>query len=218
MHRIRTYSTLLIAAPLLALAGCNLAPPPVPVRPPSYVSNLPIVPTYMHAEVIGGSAARLRRARAAGIRPLGAAAVTDYTSRLETELRRQTAGTGVDVIRSGDRILVRLPAAFTFDVGSSTIKPQAVSTVSEVGLTLKSFNQTLVDVLGHTDATGTAAANQALSEKRAQAVAANLRSRGVAQARIATRGHGANFPIGDNVTETGRALNRRVEIRLVPLR
>jgi outer membrane protein OmpA-like peptidoglycan-associated protein len=114
--------------------------------------------------------------------------------------------------------LLRLPAAFTFDVGSSTIKPQAVSTVSEVGLTLKNFNQTLVDVLGHTDATGTPAANQALSEKRAQAVAANLRARGVSQARTATRGYGATHPIGDNVSETGRALNRRVEIRLVPLR
>ncbi len=218
MHRIRTYSTLLIAAPLLAVAGCNTGPPPVAVQPPSYISNLPIVPAYMHAEVIGGSAARLKKARAAGIRPLGAAAVADYSNRVESELRRQTAGTGVDVIRSGDRILLRLPAAFTFDVGSSTIKPQAVSTVSEVGLTVKKFNQTLVDVLGHTDATGTAAANQALSEKRAQSVAANLRSRGVAQARIATRGHGANHPIGDNDTETGRGLNRRVEIRLVPLR
>jgi outer membrane protein OmpA-like peptidoglycan-associated protein len=217
MHRIRTFSTLLIAGPLLVVAGCNTAPP-VPVRPPSYVSNLPIVPAYMHSEVIGGSAARLKKARAAGIRPLGPAASAEYVARLETELRRQTAGTGVDVIRSGDRILVRLPAAFTFDVGSSTIKPQAVSTVSEVGLTLKKLNQTLVDVLGHTDATGTAAANKTLSEKRAQAVAANLRARGVAQARIATRGHGADFPIGDNVTETGRALNRRVEIRLVPLR
>lgn len=218
MHRIRTLSTVLIAGPLLVVAGCNTAPAPVPVRPPSYVSNLPIVPAYMHAEVVGGSAARLRRARAAGIRPLGVAAVAPYVNRLETELRRQTAGTGVDVIRSGDRILLRLPAEFTFDVGSSTIKPQAVSTVSEVGLTLKSFNQTLVDVLGHTDSTGTAAANKTLSERRAQAVAANLRSRGVAQARIATRGHGADFPIGENVTETGRALNRRVEIRLVPLR
>jgi outer membrane protein OmpA-like peptidoglycan-associated protein len=218
MQRIRTFSTFVVAAPLLAIAGCNTGPPPIAVQPPSYVSNLPIVPTYMHAEVIGGSAARLKKARAAGIRPLGVAAVSDYANRLESELRRQTAGTGVDVIRSGDRILLRLPAAFTFDVGSSAIKPQAVSTVSEIGLTVKKFNQTLVDVLGHTDATGTAAANQTLSEKRAQAVAANLRSRGVAQARLATRGHGADYPIGDNVTEAGRALNRRVEIRLVPLR
>jgi outer membrane protein OmpA-like peptidoglycan-associated protein len=121
------------------------------------------------------------------------------------------------VIRSGDRILLRLPATLTFDVGRAEIKPQALSTLTEIGLTLKRFNQSLVDVLGHTDATGTPAANQALSQRRAEAVAAHLRSRGVVAGRIATRGYGSTHPIGDNATEQGRALNRRVEIKLVPL-
>ena len=76
----------------------------------------------------------------------------------------------------------------------------------------------LVDVLGHTDSTGSEASNKALSERRAQAVAAHLKSRGVATARIATRGYGASFPIADNATEQGRATNRRVEIKVVPLR
>ena len=54
---------------------------------------------------------------------------------------RQTAGTGVEVIRSGELLLLRLPASGTFDVGKSEIRPQALSTVSEIGLTLKKFNQ-----------------------------------------------------------------------------
>lgn len=218
MRRLRTLAALMLGGPLLALGGCSTAPAPAPIVPPSYVASLPVVPAYLHADVIGGRAARLKKARAAGIRPLAPTAVADYVSRQELELRRQTAGTGVDVIRSGELLLLRLPAGFTFDVGSSGIKPQAVSTVNEIGLTLKKFNQTLVDVLGHTDSTGTAAVNQTLSEKRAQSVAAQLRARGVASARIATRGYAATHPIGDNATESGRTLNRRVEIKLVPLR
>jgi outer membrane protein OmpA-like peptidoglycan-associated protein len=179
---------------------------------------VPVAPAYLQGPLIGGHAARVKKARAAGLKLLGPAAAADYVRRQELDLRRQTAGTGVDVIRSGDLIILRLPATLTFDVGRAEIRPQALSTVTEIGLTLKRFNQSLVDVLGHTDATGTAAANQALSQRRAEAVAAHLRSRGVAGARIATRGYGSTYPIGDNVTEQGRALNRRVEIKLVPLR
>src|SRR3990170_4726421 len=135
----------------------------------------------------------------------------DLVNRKETELRRQTAGTGVEVIRSGEVLLLRLPASGTFDVGRSEIRSQAVSTVNEIGLILKRFNQSLVDVLGHTDATGTAAGNEALSQKRAQAVAAQLRTRGVSAARVATRGYGSTYPIADNGTPTGQASNRRVE-------
>ncbi|HUE79824.1 MAG TPA: OmpA family protein [Sphingomicrobium sp.] len=219
MGRLRILAALAIGVPLLATAGCGIgpfasAPPPVPL--PTVAA--PIVPAYLHADVIGGAAARLRKARAAGIRPLATPAVLDYVNRQENELRRQTAGTGVDVIRAGDRLLLRLPASGTFDVGSAEIRPQALSTVSEIGLTLKKYNQSLVDVLGHTDPTGTQASNQTLSQRRAESVARQLRSRGVAAARIATRGYASSHPIADNSTETGRAANRRVEIKLVPLR
>lgn len=214
MRRLRTFATLVIVGPLIVTAGCgfggNSMPPPVP-----YV---PVVPAYLQADVIGGHAARLKKARAAGLKVLNPAAIPDYVSREEIDLRRETAGTGVDVIRSGNVLLLRLPASGTFDVGKSTIKSQAVSTLTEIALTLKKFNQSFVDVLGHTDSTGTEASNKVLSERRAQAVAAHLRSRGVGQSRIATRGYGASEPIGDNSTDIGRAMNRRVEIKIVPLR
>ncbi|MBA2466334.1 MAG: OmpA family protein [Sphingomonas sp.] len=200
----------------MTTAGCMPMGPPGPPPLPPVVG--PVVPAYMHADVIGGRAARVKKARAAGARLLTAAATYDYVNRQEIELRRQTAGTGVEVIRSGELILLRLPASGTFDVGRSDIRPQAVSTVNEIGLILKRFNQSLVDVLGHTDATGTAASNVALSQRRAQSVAAQLRTRGVSPARVATRGYGATFPIADNGTEIGRGTNRRVEIKLVPLR
>ena len=175
-------------------------------------------PAYVHGDVIGGRATRVKRARAAGLKLLAPEAVYDYVNRQELDLRRQTAGTGVDVIRSGELLLLRLPATGAFDVGRSEIRPQAASTISEIGLTLKRFNQSMVDVLGHTDATGNPASNQALSERRAQAVATHLKSRGVVAARVSTRGYAAVHPIASNATESGRATNRRVEIKLVPLR
>lgn len=218
MRRLSTLAALAVGG-AMATAGCGLgpfAPPPPPPPAPRVV--VPAVPAYVHADLIGGRAARVKKARAAKVKPLTTIDAWDYVNRQEIDLRRQTAGTGVDVLRSGELILLRLPATGTFDVGSSTIKPQAMSTLAEIGLTLKRFNQSLIDVLGHSDSTGTAAANTALSDKRAQAVAAQLRARGVSAARIATRGHAASYPIADNATEEGRAMNRRVEIKIVPLR
>lgn len=216
MRRFRTLAAIVIVAPLMATAGCSNIFAPVPIGPPQQAG--PVVPPYLLADVIGGHAARLKKARAAGAKLLSPAAVAVFVSQQELDLRRETAGTGVDVIRSGDLLFVRLPAGATFDVGRSDIRPQALSTLGEIGRTLKKYNQTLVDVVGHTDSTGSEAVNRALSERRAQAVVAQLRSRGVAAARIATRGYGASEPIADNSTEVGRAMNRRVEIKVVPLR
>jgi outer membrane protein OmpA-like peptidoglycan-associated protein len=220
MRRFRTFAALAVSGPLLATAGCGLGPfgPPPPPPPAAPAIVVPVVPAYVHSDLIGGRAARVKKARATGIKPLTNINAWDYVQRQEIELRRQTAGTGVDVIRSGELLLLRLPASGTFDVGSSEIKPQAVSTVAEIGLTLKKFNQSLVDVLGHSDSTGTAASNQVLSQKRAESVARQLRAKGVSAARIATKGYAAAHPISDNATEAGRALNRRVEIKVVPLR
>ncbi len=218
MGHLRTFAALVAGVPILATAGCNIGPFAPPPPPPAPTVVVPTIPAYAQADLIGGRAARIKKARAAGAKLLTSTAAWDYVNRQEIDLRRQTAGTGVDVIRSGEMLLLRLPATGTFDVGSAVIRPQAMSTVNEIGLTLKKFNQSLVDVLGHTDSTGNPASNQALSQKRAESVAKQLRARGVAQARIATRGHAANYPIGDNLTEEGRALNRRVEIKVVPLR
>src|SRR6476659_5828126 len=197
MRRFRTFAVFAVAGPMLAMAGCSTLFAPSPYGPPQGVI-VPVVPAYLLGDVIGGYSARLKRVRAAGIRPLSPVAVTDYVSQQELDLRRESAGTGVAVIRSGDMLIVRLPSGSTFNVGRSDISPQAVSMLGEIGLTLKKHNQSLVAVLGHTDSTGTEAANKAVSERRAQSVAAMLRSRGVAQSRIATRGYGSSQPIGDN--------------------
>ena len=204
------------AAVAAMLSGCaNLLPGGEAPPPPRYVA--PQLPAYALGEVIGGHAARLKAVRAAGIKPLNPTAVPNFVGRQELQLRQQTAGTGIDVIRSGNIVLVRLPASTAFDVGQATLRPQAQSLVGEIALTLKHYPQFFVDVLGHSDSTGNPKSNQALSERRAQSVAARLNSGGVAKARTRTRGYAAAHPIAGNDDETGRALNRRVEIRLVPI-
>jgi len=67
-------------------------------------------------------------------------------------------------------------------------------------------------VEGHTDSQGNGAANQALSEKRAQAVVAWLTGKGISASRLTAKGFGATKPVADNSTDDGRAKNRRVEL------
>jgi outer membrane protein OmpA-like peptidoglycan-associated protein len=99
------------------------------------------------------------------------------------------------------------------------VNPQFDATLLEIARTVKTRKQTFVDVYGHTDTTGTPQVNQALSDKRAAAVASYLASHGVARARIASKGLGETAPLyNPDPTETQRAANRRVEIRLVPFR
>ena len=172
---------------------------------------------YLVGDLVGGRGDRTEKIVGAGIGAIAGGAVGAYMDKQERDLRRQTAGTGVEVIRQGDDLILRMPSGITFPVDSSTIQPQFRSTLDQVAQTLASYNQTYVDVLGHTDSTGSDAYNQALSERRAGAVADYLTSRGVARARMGIRGYGETAPIASNDSEMGRAQNRRVEIKLVPV-
>ncbi|MFN3613997.1 MAG: OmpA family protein [Rubrimonas sp.] len=152
----------------------------------------------------------------AGIGALAGAAVGDYLNRQQRELEQDLAGTGATVVNTGDALLITLPENITFAVDSSTVQPQFMAALSDMAQTLRAYPQSYVDVIGHTDSTGSAAYNQQLSERRAQAVANVLISRGVQRERIVAYGFGETQPIADNNTPQGRAMNRRVEIRVTP--
>ncbi|WP_425510506.1 OmpA family protein [Xanthomonas hawaiiensis] len=173
------------------------------------------------AGLLSGSSATERRQHAmigAGIGALSGAAIGNYQDRQERALRERTANTGIDVRRDGDNITLNLPDGITFDFNQSTLKPQFYSALNGVAQTLGEYNQTMIEVVGHTDSIGSDAVNQRLSEQRASSVAAYLTAQGVQPERIQTLGAGKKYPIADNSTEAGRAQNRRVEIRVVPLR
>ena len=221
MRNIKTTAALGLSAALLTTAACTTDP---------YTGERRINRTavgavlgagagYLLGDVIGGRGDRAERIIGAGIGAVAGGAVGAYMDRQERELRRQTAGTGVDVIRQGDDLLLRMPSGITFDHDRSDVKPEFRATLDEVAATLNTYNQTYIDVLGHTDSTGTPEYNQALSERRAQSVAAYLSARGVSPARMATRGYGESALLySPDDTEAERAANRRVELKIVPVR
>jgi len=167
--------------------------------------------------IIGGKRNRTEVLVGTGIGALAGAAVGAYMDKQEKELREKTAGTGIDVVRQGDEIVLNMPSKVTFDVDSALVNAQFQPTLNEVARVLSQYEKTFVDVVGHTDSTGSDAYNMTLSQRRADSVATYLSSNGVLRARIATQGMGESQPIASNDSETGRAQNRRVEIKLVPV-
>ncbi len=173
------------------------------------------------AGLLSGSDATERRQRAlvgAGIGGLAGGSIGAYQERQEAELRRQTAGTGIDVSRDGDVIKLNLPDGVTFDFGKAELKPQFYTALNNVASTLREYNQTIVEVSGHTDSIGTDAVNQRLSEQRAASVGNYLIGQGLQRERFEIVGMGKRYPVASNDTDAGRALNRRVEIRVLPVR
>jgi outer membrane protein OmpA-like peptidoglycan-associated protein len=114
-------------------------------------------------------------------------------------------------------IAIALDAAVLFDTGKSALKPEAQATLHEAATRVKKFAGARVEISGHTDTVGSAAANQALSEARAAAVKAWFVDReGIAARTLSTRGYGSTQPVADNATDAGRARNRRVDVQITP--
>ena len=166
--------------------------------------------------VIGGKTGRIV---GAGIGGVAGAVVGAQMDKQIKELKEVTAGTGVDVteVDNGQAILVNLPDGVTFDVNSTAVKPQFRATLDQIAQSLQQYPNSLVDVYGHTDSTGSDAYNQTLSENRARSVGNYLSMRGVSAARLRTMGFGETQPVATNDTEEGRARNRRVEIKIIPI-
>ncbi|MCR4269509.1 OmpA family protein, partial [Nitratireductor sp. ZSWI3] len=154
----------------------------------------------------------------AGVGALAGGAIGSYMDQQEAQLRGQLQGTGVSVTRQGDYIILNMPSNITFSTDSADIQPAFYGTLNSVALVLQKYNRTLVDVYGHTDSTGDDNYNLQLSQRRAGAVANYLVGQGVNGQRFAVIGEGETQPIASNATPDGRAQNRRVEIRLSPLR
>ncbi len=152
-----------------------------------------------------------------GIGALTGGLVGNYMDQQEAKLRAQLRGTGVSVTRQGDNIILNMPGNVTFATDSSDISSNFYPVLDSVGIVLNEFNKTYVDVIGHTDSTGSLQHNQGLSERRAQSVADYLTSRQVVPERLIVRGVGPQYPIASNDTAEGRAQNRRVEIILTPI-
>ncbi|MFZ5748123.1 MAG: OmpA family protein [Pseudomonadota bacterium] len=218
-----TFATKLVTAAALAATALTAGCVTDPVTGEKRLSNAAIggiggaFGGYLLGDIIGGRHDRTEKLVGAGIGGIAGAAIGSYMDRQERDMRQRTAGTDVRVVRQGDELVLSMPSGITFDTDSATIQPQFRNTLDQVADVLRQYNQTYIDVYGHTDSTGSDAYNQQLSERRASSVADYLSSHGVQGARIATRGFGETQPIASNDTEEGRAANRRVEIKIVPV-
>ncbi len=170
--------------------------------------------------LISGDDAVERRQHAligAGIGALAGGSIGYYQDKQEAALRAELEGTGVSVTRMGDNITLNMPGNVTFATDSSDLSPAFFDVLNSVGKVLAEFDQTVVEVAGHTDSSGTHAYNQGLSERRANSVAAYLNSQGVIPQRVITVGMGETRPVADNSSSAGKQANRRVEITMVPI-
>ena len=111
------------------------------------------------------------------------------------------------VTNMGDYLIVNMPQDVLFAIDSAALRPDLIR-----------YPNSRIEVIGHTDNSGSAAYNQDLSQRRAVSVAEVLRATGVPGNRIAAYGRGEDMPIASNATEQGRAQNRRVEIIIRPTR
>ena len=222
--RIQTWSKActLVVGLAVAMSACTTLDPYTREERPARAQRQAIIGAAAGAVagLITGDSSMERKKRAlvgAGLGALAGAGVGAYMDRQEARLRAELERTGVSVTRVGDNITLNMPGNITFAFGSADLNASFYEVLNSVSTVLAEFNQTVIEVAGHTDSVGTPEANQRLSERRASSVAAYLGTRNVLTDRIITVGMGEERPIASNDTDAGRQQNRRVELTLVPL-
>lgn len=160
----------------------------------------------------GGKKGALIGAGAGALLGGGTGAYMDIQAR---KLREELVGTGVQVIAQNGQVHLIMPGNITFGTNEATIQPGFQPVLNSIAKVIKEYNKTMVQITGYTDNTGSAAYNNTLSLRRANAVSNYLRLQGVSADRIITDGLGSQNPIASNATAAGREQNRRVEIVLI---
>ena len=208
----------LASAAVLALAACDSMNDPMNPNRNAQRGAATGAAIGAVAGIITGDTSEERARRAAAGAIIGAAAggiIGNELDKQEAELRQQL-GPNVGIVNTGDRLIVTMPQDILFATDSAQLTGSLQSDLLAVARSLNSYPNTTVQVVGHTDNTGSAAYNQDLSQRRAQAVTSVLIQGGVNPGRIRTIGRGEDAPIASNLTAEGRAQNRRVEIVIIP--
>lgn len=216
---------IIILASALAFASCQTTTDPLTGNPQrnntaggaALGAVAGAVTGLLVAKDKSGSDKRKSALIGAGIGALVGGGIGNYMDRQEQELRQQLVNSGVSVTRNGKNIILNMPGNVTFASDSAALNPNFTNVLNSVAIVLNKYQQTLLDIDGHTDNTGGFEYNQQLSEQRAVSVGQYLNQRGVDARRLLIVGYGETRPIADNATEAGRQANRRVEVRIVPL-
>ena len=147
---------------------------------------------------------------------LGGGVVGNRLQQQEEELRAQLANDEITIQNTGDRLIVSLPDDITFDSDSSDVRAALRFDLNTVAANLLRYPESSVQIIGHTDSDGEAAYNVTLSQERASSVSNVLHDGGVTLERLQISGRGEEQPLASNLTEEGKAQNRRVEIVVIP--
>lgn len=128
------------------------------------------------------------------------------------ELHSALAGTGADIKYDGATLCVVSPSSAAFSRGSDVLNANFARILDGVAVTMKQSPYTVAEIVGHTDYTGSDAINDPLSMRRAAAAKSYLVSQGIADHRVIVVGNGSRWPIADNNTAEGQALNRSAQV------
>ncbi|PWK62190.1 OmpA family protein [Roseicyclus mahoneyensis] len=211
---IRTKLTALVTVSALALTGC--------------VTTQPMGERTQSGAIIGGMLGAAAGAfgndsdpgmgalvgGAAGA--LAGGAIGAALDRQARDLRGSLANDDIRIQNTGQELVVTMPEGILFDIDSAAIRANLQADLRALARNLQQYPNTTVDVIGHTDNTGSAGYNQDLSQRRAQAVAGVLLEAGVSPGRVRAFGRGEDEPVASNLTPQGRAQNRRVEVIIRP--
>jgi len=211
---MRKQSSVVLLAAALALGGCaNMNE--VQRGTASGAGIGAGVGAILGAATGGGGGRRAATGAAAG-GAAGAVIGNIWSSRMEQQKRameQATQGTGVQVTQTPDnRLKLDIPSDISFDTNKSDIKPDFRPILDKFAESLVENPYASVNIIGHTDNTGSDAINDPLSLNRAAHVRDYLVARGVASNRVNVAGHGSHEPLVANDTPADRARNRRVEI------
>lgn len=169
--------------------------------------------------IAGGDNADERRAGAIKGGVIGAIAGSVIGTQLDkqaAELEASMGNSSVMIENTGESLIVTLPQDILFATDSTAIRESLRFDLAVLARNLNDYPNSTVQIVGHTDNVGSAAYNEDLSMRRANAVATVLSAEGVVASRISTLGLGESRPVSTNLTAEGRAQNRRVEIIILP--
>src|SRR5687767_1037493 len=128
------------------------------------------------------------------------------------ELKLEIPGAVIE--RVGEGIQVTFASGLLYDFDSDAIRSEAGVNLRNLAISLKKYANTELLIVGHTDALGSSAYNQDLSQRRAAAASGYLTAQGVNAGRVHATGRGELEPVGSNETEAGRQTNRRIEVAI----
>jgi len=207
-------SNLLVLWSLLVMYGCTTINPYTGEQQTSRAVQYGAAGAVVCGLIGAAESGQRARNAALGCGAIGAG-VGAYMDAQEQEMREQLAGTGVQVVREGNQLELVMPGNITFPTNEYAIRDTFLPVLDSVSAVLYKYTDSRIQVIGHTDSTGTLDYNYGLSERRARSVGNYLASKGVDQNRIIAQGVGPDQPIANNDTEAGRAVNRRVELEIV---